>query len=178
MGLGFLFIMVAGNLYLSFTPLETSPILKSTQAEQLPTNADEISIAKDDKALLLVHWQTRPLFAPNRRPWVAPVLEPAPASVPEVIQPVAIEPVIAIDVQPPNVALIGIQKTPNGAKALLLKAGTADAEWFKSGEQIDNWTVSAIENETVELANGNQTIKLELYPNSTSQAAPTPPVQP
>jgi hypothetical protein len=177
-GLGFLSLMVAGNIYLFFTPVEISPILKQAQAEQLPAIADEIAIARDDKALLLVHSQTRPLFASGRRPWVAPVLELAPEPVPEIIQPVAIEPVIAINVQPPNVALIGVQKTPSGAKALLLKAGTAEAEWFKSGQQIDNWTVSAIENETVELANGNQTIKLELYPNSTSQAAPTPPVQP
>jgi hypothetical protein len=177
-GSGFLSLMVAGNIYLFFTPVEISPILKPTQAEQLPAIADEISIAKDDKALLLVHSQTRPLFAPSRRPWVAPVLQLAPEPVPSAIPAVAIEPVIAINVQPPNVTLIGIQKTPDGAKALLLKAGTAEAEWFISGQQIDSWTVSAIENETVELANGTQTMKLELYPSSTLPAAPAQPVQP
>jgi hypothetical protein len=177
-GLGLASFLVAANLYLFFTPLEISPILKSSPVDFMSPNTNEISNFKEDKALLLVHSQTRPLFSPTRRPWVGPASEPAPEPAPPAIEAIAIEPVINVDLQPPDVALIGIQKTPDGAKALLLKAGSADAVWFKSGGRIDEWTIATIENGMVELANGNQKIKLELYPNSTPLAPPTQPVQP
>jgi hypothetical protein len=178
MNLGTLSLMLAGNLYLFFTPFEISPIIKYTQAERLPPNVIETLTARDNKALLLVQSQTRPLFSPNRRPWVAAAMELVPEPIPTIAQPLAIEPIAPVDVQPPDVVLIGIQKNLNSAKALLLKTGTADAVWFKLGQQIDEWTIGSIENETVELANGHQRIKLELYSNSTPPPARTQPVDP
>jgi hypothetical protein len=62
------------------------------------------------------------------------------------------------------VTLIGIEKTPLGTKVLLLKTGTADALWFKSGEKLEGWAIQSIDTGSVEMALGARTIKLELYP--------------
>ena len=116
--------------------------------------------------LLLVHTQTRPLFSPTRRKWAAPA-QPAPSAPEPAAQPAPVEPLpkpLVTETPPPGVTLIGVEKTPSGAKALLLKTGTEDALWFKSGEKLEGWAVQTIEDGSVEMALGERKIKLELYP--------------
>ena len=95
-------------------------------------------------------------------PPVQAVLEEAVPLVPA--EPQALpEPAVA-DTPPPSVTLIGIEKNPSGARALLLKTGTADALWLKSGEKLEGWAVQAINTGSVEMALGERKIRLELYP--------------
>jgi hypothetical protein len=157
----------ASNYFLYSNPPETGPIT--------PASAPEPGLAAGGLAgkapaseLLLVHTHTRPLFSPTRRKWVAPaqpaVAAPEPAAPPAPAEPPALpEPAVA-ETPPPAVTLIGIEKTPLGSKALLLKAGAADALWFKSGEKLEGWAVQAIDAGSVEMALGEKKIKLELYP--------------
>jgi hypothetical protein len=127
--------------------------------------------------LLLVQSQIRPLFTPTRRKWVEPV-QPAPV-LPDAALPLAqaepppiLEPVVA-ETPPPQVTLIGIEKTPLSAKALLLKTGTAEALWVKNGETLEGWAVKVIDAGSVEVALGDRRIRLELYP-----PLPVPEIEP
>jgi hypothetical protein len=158
----------AANYVLYANPPATGPLAPAT-AVNLGSAAAESSGEKlPASELLLVHTQTRPLFSPTRRKWVEPA-QPEPAA-PEVAAPLVPaeppalpEPTMA-ETPPPSVTLLGVEKTPSGAKALLLKSGTADALWFKSGEKLEGWAVQAIDAGSVEMALGKRKIKLELYP--------------
>jgi hypothetical protein len=160
-------MLLTSNLYLLSSPLDTSIIVPSDPSITLNAGKDVHPESTDEKKLLLIHAQTRPLFSPTRRPWVAPPA--AAALVPEPVQPepVAVEPVVAVEVQPPQVTLLGIEITPTGSKALTLRAGEADASWLRAGELLDGWTVQKIERTSIELENGSRSITLELYPAYT-----------
>jgi hypothetical protein len=160
--------IAAANHFIHANPPATEP-LAPVDAEAPAVAAADFSGEKlPASELLLVHTQTRPLFSPTRRKWVEPArpalaapepaAPPAPAEQPPLPQPAAAE------TPPPEVALIGIQKTPSGAKALLLKTGTADALWFESGEKLEGWAVQKIDAGSVEIVLGDRKIKLELYP--------------
>jgi hypothetical protein len=158
----------AANYFLYANPPATGPLAPAA-AVNLGI-AEAVSSGKKLPAseLLLVHTQTRPLFSPTRRKWVEPA-QPAPAAPEVAASPVPAEPPVvpepaAAEIPPPSVTLIGIEKTPLGAKALLLKTGTADALWFKSGEKLEGWAVQAIDAGSIEMALGERKIKLELYP--------------
>jgi hypothetical protein len=155
-------VLVACNIYLLVRPLESTPILPSNVPNSSNSNADIVSIENDSQELLFIHTQTRPLFSPTRRPWVAPTvpLEPVPA----VAEQTVVEPPVVEEVQPPQISLLGIDITPSGAKALTLKTGSAEAVWVRKGEALDGWVVGIIESTSIELTSGTQTVKLELYP--------------
>jgi hypothetical protein len=161
-------VAAAANYFLFANPPATEPLAPVNAVNLGIAAADSLAERHPDAELLLVHTQTRPLFSPTRRKWVAPsppapaAPEPAAPPVPEA--PPAMPEPAAAETPPPSVTLIGIEKTPSGAKALLLKTGTADALWFKSGEKLEGWAVQAIEAGSVEMALGARTIKLELYP--------------
>ncbi len=164
-------VLIALNAYLFMNPPENAPILPADASLEMPASDNKNLEADAPKELLLIHAQTRPLFSPTRRPWAAPPIEPVVQPTP--IEPLVVEPVVAVEAQPPQVTLIGIEKTPSGAKALLLKANSADAVWLKSGALIDEWTIEDIQSASVQLVNGKRTIKLELYP----AIAPSAPAQ-
>jgi hypothetical protein len=162
-------IAAAANYLLFANPPATEPLAPVNPVTLGAAAADSSAEELPASELLLVHTQTRPLFSPTRRKWVEPAqparVEPeaAAALVPEA-PPAAPEPAAA-ETPPPSVTLIGIEKTPLGARALLLKTGTADALWFESGEKLEGWAVQAIDAGSVEMALGARTIKLELYPS-------------
>jgi hypothetical protein len=156
-------ILIASNVYLLAFPAQTTLILPESAPNNNALPNEEVSLRSQDKELLLIHTQTRPLFSPTRRPWVAPVSEPVPAPV-VAPEPIVIEPVVAVEVQPPQISLLGIDITPAGAKALALKTGEADAVWVRVGELLDGWTVRVIKSTSIELDNGTKTVMLDLYP--------------
>jgi hypothetical protein len=167
----------AVNYFLYANPPATGPLAPANAASAGSAAAHNSGMKPPAFELLLVHTQTRPLFSPLRRKWVEPA-PPAPAAPEAAAPPVAAElptlpePAMA-ETPPPSVTLIGIEKSPSGAKVLLLKTGTADALWFKSGEKLEGWAVQAIDAGSVEMALGARTIKLELYP-----PLPTPGLEP
>jgi hypothetical protein len=158
----------AANYFLYANPPATGPIAPVNAVSLGSAAADNSGDKRSASELLLVHTQTRPLFSPTRRKWVVPA-QPAHAAPEAVAPPVPLalpslpEPAMA-EAPPPSVTLIGIEETPSGAKVLLLKTGTADALWLKSGEKLEGWAVQAIDAGSVEMALGAKTVKLELYP--------------
>jgi hypothetical protein len=167
-------ILSAGNYYLFSSPPESTPIFSAAPVNTNLPDVIEGLVQTEGQTLRLDQLQTRPLFSPTRRPWIAPQLEPVDEPVPQV----EIEPVIAEDVSRPAISLIGIQKTPLGAKALLLKSGMQDASWFQPGQNVEGWIVRSIDSDSVELINGTQAFKLELYPSANPEIDPNLPGQP
>ncbi len=168
--------LVLTNLYLFASPPDTSVILPSDQSVATTASKAEIPETSDASKMLLIHAQTRPLFSPTRRPWVAPPVEPVP--VPVEPEPVEAQPVVAVATQPPQITLLGIDITPSGTKALTLKAGETDAVWMRAGELVDGWTVRQIKSTSIELENGSQSVTLELYPAPVAPPAATQGSQP
>jgi hypothetical protein len=156
------------NFFLYSNPPETGPITPASAPDPGLAAAGGFAGKAPSSELLLVHTQTRPLFSPTRRKWVESaqpvVAAPEPAALSAPAEPPARAEPAAAETPPPAVTLIGIQMTPLGSKALLLKTGAADALWFKSGEKLEGWAVQAIDAGSVEMALGEKKIKLELYP--------------
>jgi hypothetical protein len=169
--------IAAANYFIHANPPATEPLAPVAAVSQEIAAADISGEKLASSELLLVHTQTRPLFSPTRRKWVEPA-QPVPAAPPSAAPPVPAEPPrlpqpAAAETPPPEVALIGIEMTPSGSKALLLKAGASDALWFKSGEKLEGWAVQKIDAGSVEITLGGRKIKLELYP-----PLPAPGLQP
>jgi hypothetical protein len=166
-------LLGAANYYLWSSPLETSPLALSAAPQTVLADAGGARPQEILPNTLLVHGKTRPLFSPSRRQWVAP--EP-PQAEPAVIAPqaeAAPPPELpAVQAEPPKIKLLGIQQTPAGAQALLLREGAAEAVWRKSAEKIEAWTIQSIDPGSVELTLGSAKLKIELYPNL--QAAEPP----
>lgn len=163
-------VFAAINLFLHANPPQTTPLMDNNPINSEFASQEGAAGIIRAPELLFVHTQTRPLFSSNRRKWVeAPLPAPEPLAM---AAPVALagDPVLAEEAsfagEPPNMTLIGVQKTPDGAQVLLLNVGTSQALWFKNGEKLEAWTVQMIEPGSVELALGERKIKLELYPSA------------
>jgi hypothetical protein len=160
----------AANYFIHLNPPASEPLAPVIQVSTEIAEPDNLEEKIPASELLLVHTQTRPLFSPTRRKWVDPV-PPPPAAPEPTTQPVVAEPLpvpAAIQTPPPDVTLIGIEKSPSGAKALLMKSGGSDALWLKNGEQLEGWAIHAIDASSVEMTLGERKIKLELYPQAPS----------
>jgi hypothetical protein len=100
------------------------------------------------------HAVTRPLFSPDRRPWQPRVQvaerEPEPA-------PVA-EPEIEADF-----VLIGIGFARGEARALLTNGAGEALGWVAEGDTISDWTVSAISERSVKMAQAEREVSLSLH---------------
>jgi hypothetical protein len=162
--------VAAVNYFIHVNPPASEPLAPvipvSTEIAE-PDNLEEKIPASE---LLLVHTQTRPLFSPTRRQRVEPVPPPpaAPEPTPQPVPAESLPEPLAVQTPPPDVTLIGIEKSPSGAKALLVTSGGSDALWLKSGEQFEGWAIQAIGDGSVEMALGERKIKLELYPQALS----------
>lgn len=159
-------VFAVPNIFVIFNPPSNTAIIPSDNPELSGFQNPQQSASDVPSEMLLIHTQTRPLFSPSRRHWIAPtvpVKDPVTAPLTEE----AVTPVEALS-EPqavvPQVTLIGVEKSPIGAKVLISKTGTQETIWLKSGEKLDNWTVQSIESASFELVNRDQKIKLELYP--------------
>ena len=158
----------AANYFLHANPPATESLVPANPVNPAIGAAAVPGETLPASALLLIHTQTRPLFSPTRRKWVEPAPPEPPAPEP-VEQPVAAEPPSApqqaiADTSLPDIKLIGIEMTPSGARALLVKTGAADALWVNNGEKLEGWAVQKIDSGSVEMTLGERKIKLELYP--------------
>lgn len=133
------------------------------------------ALAIDRTAIL-----ARPLFRPDRRPYVAPPADTAPpvASLEVEIGPVAApsdpgpelapaEPALL----PPGLRLVGILRDEDRARALLRHDG-GPARWYPQGEELSGWTLTRIGPDFVELQALGQTSMLKLFtaPDMTAEA--------
>jgi hypothetical protein len=125
--------------------------------------------------------QRRPLFTPDRKPFV-PALPPPPIPTPPPIAvvedsttlppppvPVVKIPEVTTTVAPPpriedsGISLVGIMVNGNETRTLLKSPQDPAGRWIKSGEIIDGWEVVSIEKALVVLRSGPTLAKLRLY---------------
>lgn len=95
---------------------------------------------------------TRPLFHPDRRPFVAPT-PPDQAPAPAAPAP-----------PPPGYRLRGIVLTAGDRAALVEAPGATDYLEVGEGSTLAGWTVSGIAADHLVLSQGRQTMRLELLP--------------
>lgn len=99
----------------------------------------------------------RPLFSPTRRPRVPESEVRVIDEKPEVV------PVIEKTAPPhPEVDLLGVMGGAVQSRALVANAG-GDPVWLTEGTQISGWTVSRIGPDWLELADGPETMRIEMY---------------
>jgi hypothetical protein len=144
------------NWILSRAPLDVS-VISGEDPKTALGQADAV-LALADREINLLQASARPLFSPDRRPWSAP--PPADLPTPSVLTPA--DPIPATSL--PELTLIGIQKTPKGAKALLASKSGASPVWLSNGEIYQDWKIGDITATSATLANGASTITLEMYP--------------
>lgn len=95
----------------------------------------------------------RPLFATDRRPTDL-------AATPQKAARVAADPELII--VPPRVELMGTVVNET-RRAALLAMNDEPPSWISQGSSLDDWTVTTVEDEAVELTIQNQTIRVELF---------------
>jgi hypothetical protein len=159
-------MLLSLNVRLIVNPPLLAPILPLNLSNSGVSEKTSEFIDRKFSQTTLIHTQTRPLFSPSRRVWIVP--NQAVAVEPSLPEPVIEEAVVVA--QQLAVTLVGIQKTPTKERVLLMRIGASDAIWVNAGESIDQWTVKSVKSDSVEMANGNQILKLELYPSPPALA--------
>jgi hypothetical protein len=164
--------LAVANAAMFLNPVEVGPIEQTDLSPRVAKTPDQQSTVAPSRSTMGAA-TSRPLFSPNRRPFVALALQPsqvivdAAVIVQDVLPPsqpeMPIE-MIAVNAPPPAAALMGIQKSSLSSKALIMPASTQDAAWFAKGALIDGWRVEAIGETFVTLMLGDQTHRIELYP--------------
>ncbi len=155
-------LVAAFNWQLAITTPDISPI---TDNREINLSLDgEQSVLFKPKGIELYQAKLRPLFSPLRRPWVPPAQEVTPdLELMDVeVQPSEIPRTIATPQL--DAKIIGIQKTPDGAMALLADSSGSPPSWIKIGAMYKDWKVEEITNSWVRLINGQSTVKFDLYP--------------
>lgn len=97
---------------------------------------------------------SRPIFSKNRKPSVkaaaGPTAEPVPA---------------ATTAAPADLTLAAIVKHGGAASAFIISGSAPEGEWKKIGDLVDSWTVASISDSDLTLKNGDQAVKLRLFPD-------------
>lgn len=150
--------LALSNVWLARNPASSEPIRPSAQGSV----ADQSGLLDPFVAPQGVQFseaRERPIFAASRRPWSPPVMA-------EVVAPQAAP--VAVEAPPSaapiELSLIGVQRFPDGAQALVRKMGETAAQWVRSGDSLDGWTVEEIASESIRISAGGSTRTFELYP--------------
>jgi hypothetical protein len=158
--------VAAWGLDLGQTPI----VLDADTTAAIPTRAPRV-IADPEQPALSTFSQSlaRPLFFEGRRlpspqpketkaePPKPPPPPPPPAPPPKPV------------VLPDKIKLLGVVMQAAGWKALI-EIPPQPAAWFKVGDQIAEWTITAIEENRVVLSHrSNKTASLALYSDGTSK---------
>jgi hypothetical protein len=150
------------NWYWLETPLDISPIASSAPAVVAMQNDASPDIAGFDFFPDVNETLARPLFHSDRRPFEPPLTEP--------VEPTTIEDASAAEEQSlpppsaPEFRIAGIRLFGDKRHALLGQAGGTELHWYSQGDDIGEWTIVVITNETVTLAAGGLSFLLPLYP--------------
>lgn len=151
------------NFVLYGRPAAITPVVASDRPSQLKLRMDEKTppLSSSDPEGFSETFE-RPLFSPTRRkPIPMPVVEPTPPAEP------LPAPAQEVSNPSPAPALLGVSVTQTVPRALLVANGKQEANWFRNGETIDDWTIAAITKEEVTLQRGEQSVRLSLHPSGT-----------
>jgi hypothetical protein len=114
----------------------------------------------------------RPLFHPTRRPFVAPPPVAVEEAEVEVVEDPTLhepDPEMEVSEPPPEFRLAGISGSADGIRVLLGMGSGGDFQWYRQGDELSGWKVTAITKLAVTLQRGEQNLTFPLYPT----AAPT-----
>ena len=155
--------LAAANLWMAANPVDVSPSASTRQARDGAADTQlDPGKAPDLSQLSLVQANSRPLFAKNRKPWSPPQAAKA-AKAKGAAQPGR---AVAGRTPPPDLRLIGVSISGGSARALLLSGASPDPVWVAAGESFGNWKVSEITERFVTVQQADQTVSLDLYPET------------
>jgi len=137
--------------------LPEAPALPAAQGGPAPLPAFRPPAAEASAVIV-----ERPLFFPSRQP-----AEPEPVAA-------AAEP----PAEPPDMALIGTIVTTSGRRAIVQSPPGGAAQVLSEGQEIDGWTIAAIETERVLLRRGDEEQAIALEDPASVEAAKPPPAKP
>lgn len=149
-----------------------------TEAPSLPDAAVTVAAFSEMRA--------RPLFRPDRRPYVPPAIapppqpelapEPPPSETPANMETVEAPPPPAP--WPDGLRLVGIVADGSSARRALLRVGGGDVRALEEGGEIAGWRVSRIEPAAATFESAGMRKSLDLFAREAATAAPaghTPP---
>lgn len=142
----------------------TLPHTESEPAHQSQWRAPKLEagpLLRLPPADAFVQTLARPLFWKSRRPYEAPptdTLKNATKENPSIATATRAQAAINTDI-----TLSGLYRADGRKKALLASRTSPEGKWLEAGDQIDNWTLSSIDDESVSLQSNDQTLKLPLY---------------
>ena len=131
--------------------IETRPMLELPDA------------ALADTSMGSTEWSealARPLFSPDRRPFVPPASESKTEFQEE---PLAVETAPAAG----QVGLIGVFIHDTGRRALLTSPSSPRGEWLALGSQLEGWKVVRIDTNSVALSSSSGSLTLQLDVDKT-----------
>jgi len=102
----------------------------------------------------------RPLFSPERRPFVPQAVMPE-AALPDVPGAVEAAP------RPEPLSVVGVFIHGTGRRALLVSPSRPEGEWLRVGSKIAGWEVMRIERNSVALAQSGDALTLQLNVDNT-----------
>lgn len=158
-------LLVALNFALVRRPVNISPDYSGAKTAQGAGASVETKASRIDAGFELTETLERPLFSPTRRKFVPQpvvveeVLEPAPAELPEPPAPVVIS--------KPEINLQGTRRIGTAFSALVQDTTDSPSKWVKVGETLHNWTVAKIDENSLVLSSGSETVTYLLYPART-----------
>ncbi len=161
-GLG---LLAALNFALARRPVDISPDYSGAKVEQGTGASAQTTESNFDANFELTETLARPLFSPTRRKFVPQqvvveeVLEPAPAELPEPPAPVA--------VLRPEINLQGTRRIGVAFSALVQDTADSPSKWVTVGEILHDWTVAKIDENSIVLSSGSETVTYLLYPTRT-----------
>lgn len=152
-------------------PIDTSPIVDAGAKEDVAVIVPETTGRGSQPVLApllspeeIAEISARPLFAPDRKPFVAPPPAVAEAG-PEA--PVA-------DVSADGFRLVGtLRLGRTTSRALIRTPGKPAAQWVEVGRAIEGWTLDTIEKDRALLKRDGQLAELKLFvPEAGADARP------
>jgi hypothetical protein len=160
---------------LSLRPLSQSARL--LMAKTVRPNADD--------AESLSNVFTRPLFRPDRKPFVpkeVAVVEPAPPAPPPALEPPPVpepppSPVVQAPPPPlvfPQITLRGVRLTGQNDAALLETPEFPLGQWFPVGSDLSNWQLKSITDDSVTFSSGDLSQVLQLYVDNPEKSVGNP----
>lgn len=164
--------LAALNWHLLTTPLDVRPI-EAAPASSPMTGAALEPTGPTKPPQVYRETLARPLFRPDRRPFVA-----APPPPPEQETPVAVEAasVPPAPLTPPEgLKLVGVMRDGSGGgRALMRTAQSPSASWLEIGDEIEGWRVAKIGQSNVTLELEDAKVSLDLYPSAPAGDAANP----
>jgi hypothetical protein len=124
---------------------------------------------------------SRPLFRPDRRPFVVSPIVPVPESLapvlPEPAAPVLVEESVPPPPPPtfPQVTLRGIHRTAQVDSALVESAAFPQGQWMHVNDEVEGWQIKSISDDAIIFTLGRQIQSLKLYVDNPANSIGNPP---